>query len=92
MNISEFEQAVHGQTAVASQHYDAEYFTGEWRDAGNNYNLETRRAIEAKNPALIKDVFQPQRALDLGCGPRAGASAPLGRSRGRARAAAGTRP
>ena len=71
MNISEFEQAVLGQTAVASGHYDAEYFTGEWRDAGNNYNLETRRAIEAKNPALIKEVFAPQRVLDLGCGPGA---------------------
>jgi SAM-dependent methyltransferase len=71
MNITEFETRVHEQQAVASGHYDAEYFTGEWRDAGNNYSLETRRQIEAKNPSLIKDVFQPVKALDLGCGPGA---------------------
>jgi SAM-dependent methyltransferase len=71
MNITDFEQAILGQKPVASAHYDAEYFTGEWRDAGNNYNLETRRAIEGRNPQLIKDVFQPQRVLDLGCGPGA---------------------
>ena len=71
MTITEFERRILDQKPTASSHYDAEYFTGEWRDAGNNYNLETRRQIEAKNPALIKDVFQPVRALDLGCGPGA---------------------
>jgi 2-polyprenyl-3-methyl-5-hydroxy-6-metoxy-1,4-benzoquinol methylase len=71
MNITEFERRVLEQRPTAADHYDAEYFTGEWRDAGNNYSLETRRAIEAKNPALIKDVFQPTRVLDLGCGPGA---------------------
>ena len=71
MNISEFEQRVLEQQPVGSSHYDAEYFTGDWRDEGNNYNLETRRQIEAKNPALIKEVFQPKKALDLGCGPGA---------------------
>ncbi|MGE0444017.1 MAG: class I SAM-dependent methyltransferase [Vicinamibacterales bacterium] len=71
MTITEFETRILAQRPTASAHYDAEYFTGEWRDAGNNYSLETRRAIEARNPALIKEVFQPQRALDLGCGPGA---------------------
>ena len=71
MNITEFERRVLDQRAVAADHYDAEYFTGEWRDAGNNYSLETRRAIEARNPALIKEVFAPKRVLDLGCGPGA---------------------
>lgn len=71
MNITEFEQKVLDQRPVESAHYDAEYFTGEWRDAGNNYNLETRREIEGRNPALIKEVFQPARVLDLGCGPGA---------------------
>ncbi len=71
MNITEFEQRVLDQRPVSSGHYDAEYFTGEWRDAGNNYNLETRRQIEARNPFLIKEVFQPTKALDLGCGPGA---------------------
>jgi len=71
MTISEFEAHVLDQKPVTSGHYDSEYFTGEWRDEGNNYSLETRRRIEAKNPALIRDVFQPAKVLDLGCGPGA---------------------
>ena len=69
MTITEFERRVLGQHPTAAAHYDNEYWTGDWRAAGNNYHLETRRAIEAKNPALIKEVFAPQRTLDLGCGP-----------------------
>lgn len=71
MTFTEFEARVLAQKPTTAAHYDAEYFTGEWRDAGNNYSLETRRAIEAKNPALIRDTFTPTRALDLGCGPGA---------------------
>jgi len=71
MTITEFEQAILAQRAVGAEHYDAEYFQGDWRAEGNRYSLEARRAIEAKNPALIKEVFQPVRALDLGCGPGA---------------------
>ena len=71
MNISEFESRVLEQRPVASGHYDAEYFTGEWRDGGNNYSLEARRQIEGKNPSLIKEVFKPTKVLDLGCGPGA---------------------
>lgn len=69
--INEFEQAIYDQNPVGSTHYDAEYFTGEWRADGNSYNLETRRQIEARNPLLIKEVFQPTKVLDLGCGPGA---------------------
>jgi 2-polyprenyl-3-methyl-5-hydroxy-6-metoxy-1,4-benzoquinol methylase len=71
MNITEFEERVIAQRPDGAGHYDEEYFTGDWRDAGNNYSLETRRSIEAKNPFLIKDVFQPKKVLDLGCGPGA---------------------
>jgi 2-polyprenyl-3-methyl-5-hydroxy-6-metoxy-1,4-benzoquinol methylase len=71
MTITEFETRVLSQKPTAADHYDAEYFTGEWRAAGNNYNLETRRQIEARNPQLIKEVFAPARVLDLGCGPGA---------------------
>lgn len=71
MNITEFETQVLAQKPVGSGHYDSEYFTGDWRAEGNNYSLETRREIEAKNPSLIKEVFQPRRVLDLGCGPGA---------------------
>lgn len=71
MTIAEFEARVFSQKPTAANHYDAEYFTGEWRAAGNNYSLETRRQIEARNPQLIRDVFQPRQVLDLGCGPGA---------------------
>ncbi|MBA3271623.1 MAG: class I SAM-dependent methyltransferase [Acidobacteria bacterium] len=71
MTLPEFESAIFAQTPTSSDHYDSEYFTGEWRAEGNNYNLETRRAIEASNPQLIRDVFRPTKALDLGCGPGA---------------------
>ena len=57
MNITEFEQRVIAQKPVESGHYDSEYFTGDWRAEGNNYNLETRRQIEAKNPSLIKETI-----------------------------------
>ena len=33
------------------------------------YDLESRRLAEGCHPQLIKDVFQPQNALDVGCGP-----------------------
>jgi ubiquinone/menaquinone biosynthesis C-methylase UbiE len=71
MTIIEFEKRVLEQKPVGAGHYDSEYFTGDWRDEGNNYSLETRRRIEAKNPSLIRDVFQPTKVLDLGCGPGA---------------------
>jgi 2-polyprenyl-3-methyl-5-hydroxy-6-metoxy-1,4-benzoquinol methylase len=71
MTIQEFEHAIYSQKPTSSEHYDSEYFTGEWRADGNSYNLETRRTIEGKNPELIKQVFQPTRVLDLGCGPGA---------------------
>ena len=71
MTITEFEAAVFAQRPTAQQHYDQDYWLGDWRAGDNNYSLETRRRIEAKNPALIKDVFQPKRVIDLGCGPGA---------------------
>ena len=71
MKISEFEAALFSQKPTSSEHYDADYYTGNWRAEGNNYSLETRRQIEAKNPFLIKEVFQPKKVLDLGCGPGA---------------------
>jgi len=69
MTISQFESAIFAQTPTPPEHYDAEYFTGDWRAAGNNYSIETRRRIEGRNPELIKEVFQPKKVLDLGCGP-----------------------
>jgi SAM-dependent methyltransferase len=71
MNITEFETRVLEQKPVESGHYDSEYFTGDWRAEGNSYSLEVRRQIEARNPHLIKEVFQPVNVLDLGCGPGA---------------------
>ena len=71
MTITEFEAAVFAQKPTGQQHYDENYWLGEWRAGDNNYSLDTRRRIEAKNPQLIKDVFQPTRVVDLGCGPGA---------------------
>jgi ubiquinone/menaquinone biosynthesis C-methylase UbiE len=71
MTIAEFEAAVLAQTPTGQQHYDENYWLGKWRQGDNNYSLDTRRRIEAKNPALIKEVFQPTRVIDLGCGPGA---------------------
>ena len=68
--LEAFEAAVLAQRPVAAEHYDEEYFAADWRAEGDNrYDLETRRRIEARNPQLIKDVFAPERVLDLGCGP-----------------------
>ncbi|MFN0060475.1 MAG: class I SAM-dependent methyltransferase [Planctomycetota bacterium] len=69
--VAAFERFVLGQKPTPSSAYDTEYFTQNWRAGGNSYQLETRRTMEGKNPALIKEVFQPRRALDMGCGPGA---------------------
>ena len=71
MTIAEFEEAIFAQQPTASDHYDAEYFIGQWRAEGNRYDLEVRRGIEGKNPQLIKDTLRPRKVLDLGCGPGA---------------------
>ncbi|OAI40150.1 hypothetical protein AYO39_01980 [Actinobacteria bacterium SCGC AG-212-D09] len=67
--VENFEAAVLEQRPVESEHYDDEYFQSDWREDANRYDLETRRRIEARNPELIRDVFEPTRVLDLGCGP-----------------------
>jgi SAM-dependent methyltransferase len=67
--VAEFERAVAGQRPVEPDHYDEDYFTADWREGGNRYELEARRRIEARNPQLIAEVFAPQRVLDVGCGP-----------------------
>jgi SAM-dependent methyltransferase len=67
--VQAFEEAVFARQPVTADHYDDEYFEAGWREEGNRYELETRRRIEDRNPALIKDVFEPSRVLDVGCGP-----------------------
>jgi SAM-dependent methyltransferase len=69
--IQEFEQSILAQRAVPPDHYDQVYFHTNWRAGANNYSVAARRGIEARNPALIKDVFDPKRGLDCGCGPGA---------------------
>jgi len=65
-----FEDIVLSQKNVELvENFDAEYFTGEWRHGNSTYTLETRRRVEGKNPALIKSVLNPQKLLDVGCGP-----------------------
>jgi len=69
--LAAFESFVFGQREVGAQEYDKDYFVTDWREGENDYTLESRRRIEGRNPQLIKDVFQPQRVLDMGCGPGA---------------------
>lgn len=71
MDITAFERFVLDQKSVSHAQYDDEYFNKNWRSAGNSYAIETRRAIEGRNPELIKEVFAPTRVLDMGCGPGA---------------------
>ena len=68
-DVQAFEQAVRAQEAVTPDHYDDEYFATDWRDEDNRYELETRRRVEDRQPALLKEVFEPARVLDIGCGP-----------------------
>ena len=67
--VEAFEAAVFAQKPVDASHYDRQYFAADWREDDNRYDLETRRRVEARNPALIKEVFEPRRVLDVGCGP-----------------------
>jgi SAM-dependent methyltransferase len=67
--VAAFEAAVVAQCNVPAEHYDEQYFADDWREGDNRYDLETRRRIEARNPELIREVFAPERVLDLGCGP-----------------------
>lgn len=68
-DVDAFEKAVLSQRPFEPDHYDDDYFGSDWRGQGNKYDLETRRRVEARNPQLIKDVFEPRRVLDVGCGP-----------------------
>lgn len=67
--VAGLEAWIASQHTVAAEHYDADYFVDPWREGANQYTLEARRPIEGRNPELIREVFQPRRALDLGCGP-----------------------
>jgi SAM-dependent methyltransferase len=69
--VQRFEDRVVAQKPVGADHYDQEYFLDDWREDANRYDIETRRKIEGRNPALIKEVFEPERVLDMGCGPGA---------------------
>lgn len=69
--VDDFESLLFSQQEVKSGHYDEHYFKDGWRNCGNDYSIEKRRVIEAKNPFNIKEVFNPTRVLDIGCGPGA---------------------
>jgi cytidyltransferase-like protein len=45
-DLAAFENLVFSQRQVEATHYDQEYWTSEWRQAGNVYTIEKRREIE----------------------------------------------
>ena len=68
--LAKFENAVLQQTEPKpTKSFDKNYFKESWRSDGHSYTLESRRIAEGKNPDLIKEVFNPVRILDAGCGP-----------------------
>lgn len=68
--VAMFEDFVfHQSAAEVEQDFDTQYFTGSWRHGDNSYTLESRREIEGKNPQLIKEILEPKKVLDAGCGP-----------------------
>lgn len=71
VNLTAFEDLVFNQKVIESEHYDSDYFVSDWRQAGNDYTIETRRKIEGRHPLVVKEVFAPARVLDVGCGPGA---------------------
>jgi cytidyltransferase-like protein len=71
VTVQEFETMLFEQKEVKPDSYDHHYFQGDWRSGNNSYSVEARRVIEAKNPQNIKEVFNPRRVLDVGCGPGA---------------------
>jgi 2-polyprenyl-3-methyl-5-hydroxy-6-metoxy-1,4-benzoquinol methylase len=70
-SLEAYEQFVLNQAEPGAEEFNAEYFTEAWRANGNAYTIDARRKIEGRNPQLIKDVFAPQRVIDMGCGPGA---------------------
>ena len=70
-SLESYEDFVLQQAEPGAEKFSEAYFTESWRAQGNSYQIEVRRKIEARNPELIKEVFQPNRILDMGCGPGA---------------------
>lgn len=68
-DVADFERTALEQRPFPAQHYDAEYFTADWREGENRYDLDSRRRIEGRNPELIVGVFSPAHVLDVGSGP-----------------------
>jgi cytidyltransferase-like protein len=67
--LLELEEFIASQQANSVSGFDAGYFVEPWRADANAYTVATRRAIEGRNPELIKQVLQPASLLDAGCGP-----------------------
>lgn len=57
-----------GQKSTPPEHYDSEYFGGDWRGA-DAYSLENRRRIEGIHPDRIAELWRGRSILDVGCGP-----------------------
>ncbi len=72
VDLARFERLVFGQRVIEPEHYDSDYFVSDWRQAGNDYTIETRRKLEGRHPQVIKEVFQPDtRCSTSAAGPGA---------------------
>lgn len=67
--LARFEESMQAQSVPAAQAFSAEYFQEAWRSENNEYTLEVRRRVEGRHPQVIRDVFAPDKVVDLGCGP-----------------------
>jgi D-glycero-beta-D-manno-heptose 1-phosphate adenylyltransferase len=68
-SLEGYESFVLDQAEPGAEKFTEAYFTDSWRDEGNSYQIAVRRKIEGRNPELIKEVFKPNRVVDMGCGP-----------------------
>lgn len=68
-SLDRLSKVVADQAMTPPERFDTEYFAGDWRADGNTYTLDARRAIEGKQPEIIKGLWGHLSILDVGCGP-----------------------
>lgn len=67
--LDRLEAFIAAQSPAQPETFDEAYFQGHWREGGNVYDYETRKAIEGAHPDRIVECFPRMSILDVGCGP-----------------------